>query len=109
MSMSVLRRRITGLIPSPITTSTAPPIALSVDIPPTPQRPEPVRHVPPVPVPVGPPAAAVTPTPKPPSWTPGVCHHDFHATYDGQRIGVLILDDKQATWLACEHVSKDGR
>jgi hypothetical protein len=45
----------------------------------------------------------------PPVDVPGVCYHHAHFDYDGQRLGVLILNDRDASLLPCRHVNRDGR
>lgn len=115
--LSILRRH------TPITTSPAPPPAAGLDVPPSPQRPalgaeREVAH----PAPAGEPGPAVAVPPQlstpaahpslptsPPSYRPGICYHDVHVHHGGQRIGVLILPDGRASWLPCEHHSRDGR
>lgn len=117
MTMSILRR-VTGLIPTPVTSAPAPRPAPGVDVTHTPQRPGPTGE-PAGAKPTGTgqgPAAAVTSTDGPsifrsgpPSYRPGVCHHDFHADHNGSRLGFLVGAGGRATWLACEHAAKDGR
>lgn len=45
---------------------------------------------------------------EPRSWTPGICHHDSHATWRGVRYGLLFLPDDLASVLPCPHRSRDG-
>jgi hypothetical protein len=45
--------------------------------------------------------------PVPPSWTPGVCHHDLHVVIKGTRVGLLLLDDDLASLLPCLHNGRD--
>lgn len=127
MSLAVLRR-MRALVPHPITTSLAPRPAAGVDIVHTPQQPVaapvvpaaavlPDRALDRLGVPRQPPAERpLTTTPAhpslpsaPPSWTPGICHHDGHIDHAGVRVGVLVLDDASASLLRCEHFNRDGR
>lgn len=55
------------------------------------------------------PASVPRSFPAPPAWTPGRCHHDLHAHYQGHRIGLTVFSNGQASWLACPHIGKDGR
>jgi hypothetical protein len=45
----------------------------------------------------------------PPSHLPGVCYHHAHIEHGGQRYGVLVLNDRDASLLRCGHVNRDGR
>lgn len=129
MSIAVLRR-MRALVPHPITTSPAPPPACGIDVTQSPQRPAdtpvpsaaevlpptgwlgspPARPLPPIPADrlVAAPAAHPSLPPAPPSWSRGVCYHHAHIEFQGQRIGVLVLDDASASLLRCEHVNRDG-
>lgn len=112
MSLVIFRRR-SILEPLPITTAPAPELGPATDIPgPSPAAAPPRPRV----VPPTQRAADLTNPPAhhslpsgPPSYTPGICHHDFHVTYKGERIGLLMLLDGHAMWLRCDHHARGER
>lgn len=44
----------------------------------------------------------------PPAHLPGICYHHGHVEHAGERFGVLVLNDRDASLLRCRHVNKDG-
>lgn len=125
--MKVLRR-LTTLVPAPVTTSPAPPRARGVDV--TAESKAVAAPAPRVvadrphralerlgvaltaaaePRPLSTPSAHSSLPSGPPSWTPGTCYHHGHIELDGERVGVYVLNDRDASLLRCSHVNEDGR
>lgn len=55
-----------------------------------------------------PPASRDLPS-TPPSHLPGVCYHHGHVEHDGERFGVLVLNDSDASLMRCRFLNRDGR
>lgn len=105
-----LLRRISVLVPQQIDTEFAPRLATGVDVPPTPEPPRPAtRDDGDGCGPLSTPAASRDLPSVPPAQLPGICYHHGHIEHDGERLGVLVLDDRDASLLRCRHVNRDGR
>lgn len=109
--MRVLRR-ISTLVPQPIQTGDAPRIAVGTDVATVPPRPvvmSAVRDDSDGRGPLSGSAASPHLASVPPTYQPGTCYHHGHIEHEGERLGVLVLNDRDASLLRCGHVNPDGR
>lgn len=105
--MKVLRR-ISTLVPQPIQIGDAPRLAAGTDIATAPPRPVAMSAVRDDGDGRGPLSGSPQLASEQPAYQPGTCYHHGHIDHEGQRLGVLVLNDRDASLLRCGHVNRDG-